>query len=104
MPKTMNDEVDERDYMVLRINAPEWLERDDFREWLNSGPPDCRRVAQWGNPGDHPEARDCFEVFTAGEAVTDTSLPEDIGRYIDNEARRLRIRAGILWISFLSEP
>lgn len=100
MPTLMDDRnADER--MVLRVNAPDWLEREDFRAWLRDGTDrnsENRRLAMWGD-AEHPG--DLFEPICAGEVSERTLLPDDIVDWIENAMRDTGMKAGVLWISFL---
>jgi hypothetical protein len=84
----------------LRINAPQWYQRQDFLDWLNQP-----STATWHRKGEPPsEYSDVFVTIDGEEGsdangVSPDSIPEDIWREIVEAARRLGIDYGIVWLS-----
>lgn len=101
MPRVCYDEMDRT--RVLRVNAPDWLERDDFRAWLRDAcdpESDHRRVAMWGTP-ENPS--DLFEPIERYEAADGTLLPRDICDWIEDQMEKIGMESGVLWLSFLPD-
>ena len=80
----------------LRINAPEWYQREDFRAWLNGA-----GRATWHTRGELPsEYSDVFITFDHGEGSDyDVLMPEDIWQEISAAAAANRLEDGLVWIS-----
>lgn len=80
----------------LRINAPEWYDREDFAAWLNE-----EGRATWHKRGKAPgEYSDVFVTFDHCEGSDyDASMPEDIWRAIAAAAKACGVEDGIVWIS-----
>jgi hypothetical protein len=87
----------------LRINAPEWYDRDDFRAWLNAE--GAQRRATWHERGTEPtEYSDVFVTFDSGEGSDyDTLMPDDIWEAITKAADEVGLSDCIVWISNLQE-
>ena len=89
----------------LRINAPAWYERADFREWLNH----AAHLATWHTRGEAPsEYSDVFVTIDGDEGsdangVPPNAIPDDIWAEIVAAAKRLHIKEGIVWISNVGE-
>jgi hypothetical protein len=85
---------------LLRINAPEWYARPDFRAWLNNP-----ERATWHRIGKEPnEYSDVFITFDHGEGSDfDVDMPDDVWAQITQAAADAGIQDCVVWISNLEE-
>lgn len=105
-------EVVSFNYMPLvRINAPDWYEREDFMKWLNHrGEFNWAHPATWHCSGQPPsDYSDVFITFDEGsgsDAPTTEddlrpSIPEDIWKMIVAAVKAEKIDECLVWISNL---
>lgn len=84
---------------VLRINCPDWYEREDFQKYLNAP-----RTATWHvkdqNPGDFS---DIFFVYDHDEGSDSFEIPEDIWEEVCQMAKKENIEYAIVWLTNLRE-
>lgn len=93
----------------LRLDAPEWYQREDFRVWLHgmADGQQGRRPASWlptGTPIEIDEWADVFITIDGEEGSDAESLPADIWAEIVRLAREHSISDGIVWISNIGGP
>ena len=87
----------------LRIDAPEWYRRQDFRDFLNGkrDGQEGRSPAMWHRRGEEPdEMSDVFVTFDTGEGSdAEGIIPDDIWEAICAIAEKHGFEDGIVWIS-----
>lgn len=114
----------EVDYMPLvRINAPEFFEREDFQEFLNRAvdPDTDDTTATWHQSGEPNDYSDLFVTYDNGEGsdalppgsrpeetapeFSDLNLiPQGIWDEICEEMDERGVDHALLWISNLRQP
>jgi hypothetical protein len=64
----------------VKINAPHWFKRPDFRVWLNQNEMERARdrLATWHTGGEPRENSDTFITYNGGEVSDYQDLPEDV--------------------------
>jgi hypothetical protein len=101
---------------LVRINAPEFFEREDFQEFLNRAvdPDNEETTATWHNGGEPGDYSDLFVTYDNGEGSdalpsdgddSDMNLiPQDIWDEICEEMENRGVDHALLWISNLGQP
>ena len=85
----------------VRIYAPEWFERGDFREFLRkqTGHP-VRPLATWHQAGAEPhDMSDVFMTLQGSDLSEADLLPPDITESILAIARASEVDLGVVWLS-----
>jgi len=86
-------------HRALKINAPEWFEREDFMAWLNTTE---RRPATWHRKGDGPdEYSDIFTWYEDEYNGSDTDMPKEVWDELVRICKEERFWCGIIWITNL---
>lgn len=92
----------------LRIDAPEWYLREDFRDFLNGNREgqQNKSPAMWHQRGAEPdEMSDVFVTFDNGEGSdAEGCIPDDIWEAICAIAKKHGFEEGIVWIANVGEP
>ena len=96
-------EVDE-DIQCLKINVPQWYEREDFKKWLNKyiQPTELRRHATWHTGGEPNEMSDLFVTYDQGEGSDFEEMPEDCWEEIHRMCRELNVKCAVIWLTNLA--
>jgi hypothetical protein len=84
----------------LRINCPEFCEREDFRRWLNEKA--LAGLATWHPAGDEPGGcSDVFLVYDHGECgdVADGSMPGDVWEEVCRLCDEAGLEYGVVWLA-----
>ena len=105
---------------VLRINAPDWYQREDWMTWLRNGATgvpdssglDIRPVATWYRGSGPPdEYSDVFFTYEEGEGSDSPAsvnpsmvnvIPEDIWKAICELAEARGLGGCLVWVSNLN--
>jgi hypothetical protein len=91
---------------LVRIDAPEWYEREDWMEWLNNRTP-MNHPATWHVEGEKPnEYSDVFFTYCVDEGGSDygegkPSIPDDIWHQIEALIKAQDIDECLVWVSNL---
>ena len=83
---------------VVSIVAPQWYEREDFRQFIDDP---TSRLATWHPKGKPPsEFSDVFVTYDDGEG-SDSDMPAEIWEEICSICRQLHVKYGLVWIKNL---
>ena len=88
----------------IKINAPEWFQRDDFQAFLNLREESGRTTATWHWQGSEPgEFSDVFFTYDHGEGSDWEEIPQDIWSKICEIVSNMRIVYAVIWVTNLEE-
>ena len=88
-------------YHALKINAPEWFDREDFMAWLNA--PE-RHTATWHCKGEEPnEYSDIFTWYENEYTGSDDDMPKEVWADLTRICKERGFQQGIIWITNLQE-
>jgi len=83
---------------ALRIDAPDWYAREDFRTWLNQP-----HTATWHHKGGQVgDFSDVFTTYDNGEgpdANADGVIPDDIWEFICKTCEKQNLSYAVIWIT-----
>lgn len=84
----------------LRIYAPEWYRREDFRTFLvqQTGHP-TRPLATWHYGAEPHDLSDVFMTLDGSDLSEADLLPADIADAISDMARTANVVFGVVWLS-----
>jgi hypothetical protein len=85
----------------VKINAPHWFQRPDFRVWLNQNEMERARdrLATWHTGGEPRENSDTFITYNGGEVSDYQDLPEDVLDAIDTACRERGVNWAVIWLT-----
>jgi hypothetical protein len=86
----------------IKINAPEWFDREDFKAFLNLREESGRTTATWHWQGAEPgEFSDVFFSYDHGEGSDWEVIPPDIWARICEIVNNERVVYALIWLTNL---
>jgi hypothetical protein len=88
----------------LRIDCPEWYEREDFIQWLQAGV--GKGLATWHVAGEVGDMSDVFLVYDNGECGdlfgfqgSDVQFPDDLWAEVRRRCDEAGVEYGLVWLT-----
>jgi len=94
-------------YKVIKLNRPEWYDRDDFIEWLDKGADAGKgepRIATWHHGGKPDEYSDIFMTWDQGSGSDQGSIwdiPDDIWAEVGEAVKAEGLDFAVIWLTNL---